>query len=88
MASRAATTMASARRSAGVTSPRFATADSIASRTAAATARGVWLPPGPSKWAAPSERAGNWARKAATSYMAVILPPESSSPATASHTCR
>ena len=36
--------------------------------TASATSRGTWEPPGPSKWATPRPRAGNWARTASTSY--------------------
>ena len=52
-------TTASARCSATVTVPRLAIAAVRVSATACATTSGVWVPPGPSKWAAPSSRAGN-----------------------------
>ncbi len=69
IACRAATTTASARRSAAVTEPRLAIGAVIVAATAWATASGVCDPPGPSKWAAPPARAGNWARSAATSKL-------------------
>ena len=67
IAARASWTIRSARRSAGVTAPRLATADVNVVATASATTSGVWVPPGPSKWAAPSRSAGKCERTAATS---------------------
>ena len=67
MAARAASTTASAARSAAVTEPRFASGDSRVPATAAATVSGTCDPPGPSKCAAPAAKAGKWARIARTS---------------------
>jgi len=49
IAARASATIASARRSDVVTTPRFDTAATRVSRTASATTSGVCVPPGPSK---------------------------------------
>ena len=54
-------------RSAGVTVPRFEMAAVRVSTTAVATVSGTWDPPGPSKCAAPSRRAGKCHRIRSTS---------------------
>src|SRR4051794_19965484 len=72
-ADRAPTTAASALRSAAVAEPRFASGESKVSCTALATTSGVWVPPGPSKWAAPPRSDGKCARTVATSYDVTVL---------------
>ncbi len=47
--------------------PRFDSGRVSASAIAAPTGAGVWVPPGPSKYAMPVRRAGIWARNAPTS---------------------
>src|SRR5512132_3122779 len=67
-AARHSVTTCSARRSDAVTVPRFEIALVRVAATARPTTSGTWVPPGPSKCAAPSARAGKWARTEATSY--------------------
>ena len=68
-AARAASTTSSALRSAGVSRPRLESGWVIACRIASPTTSGVWVPPGPSKYAVPPARLGKCARSAWTSYM-------------------
>ncbi len=67
MARRASTTSVSALRSPGSASPRLDSGRDSAAAIASMTGSGVWVPPGPSKWAVPAARAGTWARSAARS---------------------
>ena len=68
-AARAASTTSSALRSAGVSRPRLESGWVMACRIASPTTSGVWVPPGPSKYAVPPARLGKCARSAWTSYM-------------------
>src|SRR5438128_1278707 len=67
----AALTISSARRSARVIRPRLATAEVMVDDTASATTSATRDPPGESKCAAPSARAGKRVRTESTSNMAL-----------------
>ena len=67
IACRAHVTAHSARRSASVIVPRFATGPERKAVIASQTMRGVCVPPGPSKWAAPASSEGKQERIRSTS---------------------
>ena len=66
-AARKAATAASAACSEAVVVPRLDSGPVSVAATASPTSRGVWVPPGPSKWAMPERSDGKWPRRAATS---------------------
>jgi len=66
-AARKPLTAASAFASEAPVLPRLESGPLIVAAIAAATSRGVWVPPGPSKWAVPNARDGKWVRNSATS---------------------
>src|SRR5215207_3817056 len=68
-ASRKASTTRSALTSDAAPRPRLDSGPVRVAATASPTWRGVWVPPGPSKWASPACSAGNCARRDATSKL-------------------